>query len=94
MKTFASLIVLGAVSALGACTGADDGTHRHGPRGALMQDAAMPDRPAECPYDSETHSMHRPHDSGRMLTTAHPGCTPEDRAGAEQQQQSSQQAPN
>ena len=93
MKMLASLIALGGILALGACTTADDGTHRHGPRGALMQDAAMPEHPDDCPYDTASHSMHRPHDNGRMATAAHPGCRPEDRSAAEQQQPQPPQQP-
>jgi hypothetical protein len=94
MKILASLIALSALSALGACTSTDDGTHRHGPRGALMQDAAMPERPSECPYDAASHDMHRPRDNGAMLTATHPGCTREDRAEAEQQQEQQPQPQN
>jgi hypothetical protein len=94
MKILASIIALSALSALGACASTDDGTHRHGPRGALMQDAAMPERPTECPYDAASHDMHRPRDNGAMLTATHPGCTPEDRAEAEQQQEQQPQPQN
>lgn len=39
-----------------------------------MRDADMPADTRECPYDTASHDMNRPHDTGRMLTAAHPNC--------------------
>jgi len=69
----ASAAAMAALLALGACTTPAD-SHRHGPRGAAMRDSAMPAEPTNCPYDTASHDMNRPHDNGRMLTAAHPGC--------------------
>lgn len=67
-----SVASAGALLALGACTTPAD-THRHGPR-ETMRDSAMAAEPTDCPYDTASHDMNRPHDNGRMLTAAHPGC--------------------
>lgn len=80
-RGIASLAALTALLALGACTTPAE-THRHGPRGAAMRDSAMPEEPAECPYDTASHDMNRPHDNGRMLTAAHPGCREQEDAEA------------
>ncbi len=76
MNTFAGLTTAaaaGALFALGGCTTTTDGTHHHGPR-ETMRDADMPADTRECPYDTASHDMNRPHDNGRMPTAAHPGC--------------------
>jgi hypothetical protein len=62
----------GGLLALGACTAPAD-RHHHGPR-ETMRDSAMPAEPTDCPYDTASHDMNRPHDNSRMPTAAHPGC--------------------
>ena len=81
----------GALFTLGGCTTPAD-THHHGPR-QTMRDADMPSDTRECPYDTASHDMNRPHDAGRMPTAAHPGCRDQgtqaetDEAPAEPQRQ-------
>jgi hypothetical protein len=79
------LIAASSVLALGACASVERDTHRHGPRGAPMQDAAMPERPDECPHEGASHDMNRPHDTGPMPNAAHPGCAPDDQARSSEQ---------
>ena len=72
LKGLASAAAAGSLLLLGACTTPSD-THHHGPR-QTMRDADMPAESRDCPYDTASHDMNRPHDTGRMLTAAHPGC--------------------
>lgn len=68
----ATAAAAGALFALGGCSTPAD-THHHGPR-QTMRDADMPADSRECPYDTASHDMNRPYDTGRMLTAAHPNC--------------------
>lgn len=69
----AAAAAAGALFALGGCSTSAD-THHHGPR-QTMRDSGMPAAESrECPYDTASHDMHRPRDTGRMLTAAHPDC--------------------
>lgn len=77
-KSFGAIASVAALLALGACTTPSD-THRHGPRDT-MRNSAMPNQPANCPYETASHDMNRPHDTGPMPTAAHPGCQPDGEA--------------
>ncbi|MGD9967601.1 MAG: hypothetical protein AB7T59_13855 [Hyphomonadaceae bacterium] len=76
----ATAVAAGALFTLGGCTTSAD-THHHGPR-QTMSDADMAADTRECPYDTASHDMNRPHDNGRMLTAAHPNCRDQEAATA------------
>jgi hypothetical protein len=89
-KACASAAAAGALMLASGCAMTGSDTHRHGPRGDRMQNSAMPAPATDCPYEGQSHDMHRPRDTGRMLTAAHPGC----QADAEESQSQSEAAPS
>lgn len=71
----ATSISVGLIGAVGGCSTTTGAQHpMPGPRGALMQDSAMPSAGAEqCPGETGMHPMPGPRGQS-MVDAAHPGC--------------------